>query len=191
MSPAQSANTKQELIKVATDLMLEKGWTGFSYKDIAERVGIRKASIHYHFPAKEDLGMAFIAFWREMFKQVHDQLEAEHENVYERLVAMECFMESQFGDSHICPPGILAADFMNLPESMQEETRAWHTEKIATYAKWLADGKKQGSLAFRGDAETQAIVMMSGFQGALQMERTMQNGSFKRFVQHTFEGLKA
>ena len=191
MSPAQANDTKMHIIQVSTDLMLEKGWTGFSYQDIADAVGIKKASIHYHFPNKEDLGIAIVEFWRTMFNQIHAEATDKHENVYERFGFINAFMNEHFCDRHICPPGILDANFMNLPPSMQDATRDWHVSKLELYAAWLEEGRQQGSLIFEGDAETQAIVMMSGFQGAMQMERTMKNGSFQRFVQHTFERLKA
>ena len=191
MSPAQASDTKMQIIQVSTDLMLEKGWTGFSYQDIADSVGIKKASIHYHFPNKEDLGLAIVAFWREMFAQVNQEAENTHKNIYERLKFINAFMCEHFCDRHICPPGILDADFMNLPESMQIATKEWHSEKIGFFSSWLEEGRLQGSLCFEGDAETQAIVLMSSFQGAMQMERTMQNGSFQRVVDHIFERLKA
>jgi TetR/AcrR family transcriptional repressor of nem operon len=48
--------TKTTLLDVAEELLLTRGYNGFSYNDIAEKVGIRKASIHYHFPSKSGLG---------------------------------------------------------------------------------------------------------------------------------------
>lgn len=191
MSPAQANDTKMQIIQISTDLMLEKGWTGFSYKDIADAVGIKKASIHYHFPNKEDLGIAIVEFWRSMFSQIHQEATDKHQNVYDRFCFINTFMNEHFCDRHICPPGILDANFMNLPASMQAATKDWHISKLELYAAWLEEGRQQGSLKFDGDAETQAIVMMSGFQGAMQMERTMKNGCFQRFVEHTFERLKA
>lgn len=46
---------KDEILHRAIDLIKEKGDLGWSYEDIATFVGIRKASVHYHFPKKEDL----------------------------------------------------------------------------------------------------------------------------------------
>lgn len=48
-------NTKEQILEIATRLIQEKGDLGWSYADIADEVGIKKASIHYHFPSKEDL----------------------------------------------------------------------------------------------------------------------------------------
>ena len=191
MTPTASIDTRHELIRVAMDLMLEKGWTGFSYKDISNRVGIRKASIHYHFPTKDDLGLAVIAAWRDMYANIHTEIEQKFPNVFKRFAAILSFMEEHFLNRHICPAGILDADFMNLSTEMQDATRAWNRDRLKLYAAWLDEGRKQGSLKFHGTPEAQAIALMSGLQGAIQIERTMGNGTFKQFTKHAFAGLKA
>ncbi len=190
MSPEQLVDTREALIEAGRDLMLEKGWTGFSYKDIADQVGIRKASIHHHFPKKEDLGLAIIASWQQMMEGIFRGVESEHANIYERLEALQTAVLNHQDIKHICPAGILDADFMNLPESMQEQTRLMHERRLALYSSWLAEGRKQKTLSFTGDPEDQAIAILSGFQGAMQVERTMQNGTLKRYAAHVLAGLK-
>ena len=49
---------KTEILDVAEELLLSRGYCAFSYQDIADRLGIRKASLHHHFATKEDLGVA-------------------------------------------------------------------------------------------------------------------------------------
>ncbi|NRA37881.1 MAG: TetR/AcrR family transcriptional regulator, partial [Planctomycetes bacterium] len=140
MNAQQATDTKAEIIEASIDLLLKMGWAGFSYKDIAEVVGIRKASIHYHFPGKEDLGLAIIAHWRETYGQLHVQVENEFSDVYQRLAAFTTMMLEFADDCHICPAGILDADFMNLPESMQLQTREWHEAKLQSFSGWLEEG---------------------------------------------------
>lgn len=53
-------DTRHLILDVAEELLLTRGYVAFSYQDIAARIGIRKASIHYHFPSKADLGLAII-----------------------------------------------------------------------------------------------------------------------------------
>ena len=48
-------NTKNQILDVAEDLIQKVGLNAMSYKHISEIIGIRKASIHHHFPKKEDL----------------------------------------------------------------------------------------------------------------------------------------
>jgi AcrR family transcriptional regulator len=55
---AQSGDTKQRILDVALDLFTEQGYDGTSLRQIAERLGITKAAIYYHFESKEDILMA-------------------------------------------------------------------------------------------------------------------------------------
>ena len=48
-------DTRNKILDVADDLVQRVGLNAMSYKHISEAVGIRKASIHHHFPKKEDL----------------------------------------------------------------------------------------------------------------------------------------
>ena len=47
-----------EILEVGQELIQTVGYDGFSYRDIADRVGIKSASVHYYFPAKTDLAEA-------------------------------------------------------------------------------------------------------------------------------------
>lgn len=46
---------KEEILDVATSLFAEHGFEGTSMNDVAERVGMRKASLFYHFATKDAL----------------------------------------------------------------------------------------------------------------------------------------
>ena len=48
-----SGSTAERIVHEARNLIMTRGYNGFSYADIAEAVGIRKASIHHHFPATD------------------------------------------------------------------------------------------------------------------------------------------
>ena len=52
-------STTGRIIEAGRQLMMMRGYNGFSFADVAEAVSIRKASVHHHFPAKADLAVAF------------------------------------------------------------------------------------------------------------------------------------
>ena len=54
-------DTRTALLDAAENVVRMRGYDGFSYADLAGAVGIRKASIHHHFPAKQDLATAIVA----------------------------------------------------------------------------------------------------------------------------------
>ncbi|MCB9111119.1 MAG: TetR/AcrR family transcriptional regulator [Anaerolineales bacterium] len=61
-------NSKRTILNLAESLLQDKGFNGFSYANIASELGVKNAAIHYHFPSKEDLGVAVIKRYRERFK---------------------------------------------------------------------------------------------------------------------------
>ena len=62
---ANASTTADDILQCARSLIIAGGYNGFSYADIAEVVGIRKASIHHHFPTKADLVRILAARYRE------------------------------------------------------------------------------------------------------------------------------
>ena len=53
--PAAAASTRERILDVALDLFVDQGYDGTSLRQIAERLGVTKAAIYYHFEAKEDI----------------------------------------------------------------------------------------------------------------------------------------
>jgi AcrR family transcriptional regulator len=52
------SDTRQRILDVALDLFTEQGYDGTSLREIAERLGVTKAALYYHFESKEDILMA-------------------------------------------------------------------------------------------------------------------------------------
>ena len=69
-------DTRTELISQAEFLVRRRGYSGFSYADLAEVVGIRKASIHHHFPTKSDLAFALVAAYDARYEEALDAILA-------------------------------------------------------------------------------------------------------------------
>lgn len=58
-----SITTKAALLRAAETQMRSKGYSAFSYADLAAQIGIKKASIRHHFPTKESLGACATGRW--------------------------------------------------------------------------------------------------------------------------------
>lgn len=54
-APKRRKLRKEEIVAEATRLFAERGYEGASMGDLAERVGLRKASLFHHFPSKDVL----------------------------------------------------------------------------------------------------------------------------------------
>jgi AcrR family transcriptional regulator len=51
----ESADTRTRIQQVALELFTEQGYDGTSLREIAERLGVTKAALYYHFKTKEDI----------------------------------------------------------------------------------------------------------------------------------------
>ena len=60
-------DTAQRILDIAERLVQTRGFNGFSYADIAQTMRVTKASLHYHFPAKADLGKRLIERYEANF----------------------------------------------------------------------------------------------------------------------------
>ena len=60
-------DTAQRILDVAEQLVQVRGFNGFSYADIAAELGITKASLHYHYRGKAELGRALITRYGQRF----------------------------------------------------------------------------------------------------------------------------
>ena len=63
----EAADTRSRILDVAERLVQTRGFNGFSYADIAAELQISKASLHYHFPSKAELGEALIGRYAARF----------------------------------------------------------------------------------------------------------------------------
>jgi AcrR family transcriptional regulator len=55
-----TGDTRSRIKTVALDLFLEQGYEGTSLREIAERLGVTKAALYYHFKSKDDIVNSFI-----------------------------------------------------------------------------------------------------------------------------------
>jgi TetR/AcrR family transcriptional repressor of nem operon len=165
-------DTKKQILDIAENLLLDRGYNGFSYKDIAQALNIRNASIHYHFPQKTNLGMAIIQRAKKRFEKWAHLMESDNISYSDQL-SNYCLIFKKFVENgqQICLGGALETDFKTLPQEMQEETRRF----ISTMHRWmenlLSEGKKKGEFKFSGLPKDHALLISCSLQGAIQNVR--------------------
>ncbi len=182
---AVAATTREQLLTVAADLLQRVGYASFSFRDLAEAVGIRAASVHYHFPTKADLGVALVDWFRAQSDPQMAALCQAYPNVRERLLALaEQVAEHTCTNGKSCPINLLLSEFSVLPENLQLKVRAWVDDCLAGMAAWLDQGRQAGELKFPGDAIYQARLVWSVIEHGTQLSRTQADQSFRSLIQH-------
>ena len=168
-------DTRTAILDLAEELILDRGYNGFSYSTISSAIGVRNAAIHYHFPTKSDLGVAVIERSRGRFFEWAHQLDKAGATPLERLEAFfRRYMRHLELGRRVCLGGSLETDYKTLPASMQVETTAFVTCVLRWWETVLEEGRRSGMFAFPGEAREQAVVVMSTLQGALQTSRVVE-----------------
>jgi TetR/AcrR family transcriptional repressor of nem operon len=171
---ASSANTRDQLLAHAEKLIRTRGCNGFSYRDLAEHVGVKTSSIHYYFPGKDDLLYeaveAYSARALAAVRAIDQSLPARAQ-----LEAYLSLMESRACDSgELCLGGMLAAEVMTLPDRVRGALQGFFRAHEAWLARVLAEGKAQGTLKFNGTAESAGRAVFATVQGCMLVSRLFQ-----------------
>ena len=150
---------------------MERSYHGFSYKDIAEPLGIKNAAVHYHFPSKEDLGVALIDDYRDQLRRRTADFMARGGNPANQLEGYVQYTRDALRSQRLCPMGVLAIDFAGLPPRMRRQLQLLIEEILAWLTHVLDLGRREGVFDFSGPPEAKAIVIKASLQGAAQLAR--------------------
>ncbi len=165
-----SNDTRDQILDQAQELVQTLGYDGFSFADVASRVGLRKASIHHHFPTKADLAVHLVARFR---RDCSDRL-AEVDPGADPGVRLDRFV-GLFRDTlalgRMCLCGVLASGFVGLPEPVRAEVLAALGEMEAWLARAIADGRALGLFRPSGSPEQQARSFLGGLEGGMLLAR--------------------
>lgn len=162
-----------EIVEHSKQLLAAGGYHGFSYADVSERVCIGKASIHHHFPTKEDLVLTVVTQHRAKAREGLAALDQHVPDPQGRLTAYTDFWAAciRDGSMPMCICAMLAAELPMIPQAIAVEVRAYFGELSAWIASVLGSGVTQGQFHLRDDVQVEAQVFMSTIHGAMLSAR--------------------
>lgn len=179
--PAIDRDMPTQLLDAAQELAQTRGYNAFSYRDLADRVGIKTASIHYHFPTKGDLGAAMLERYRQRFLGALAALDEQFPKPADAGRKLEKYVNLFHGTlkagNRMCLGGMLAVEYATLPPEVQREVRKFFDESEAWLEKALGDGRKAGVLNFDGPPIAAARSMLASLEGAMMSARTFGDDS--------------
>ncbi|TQV75822.1 TetR/AcrR family transcriptional regulator [Denitrobaculum tricleocarpae] len=172
------AETATQILDTAEALIQVKGFHAFSFQEVADRVGIKKASIYYHFPAKAELGKAIVARYRQTMLAAMTDLEIPKRDSREEVdywAALARYLEPILtlasNPVHACLCGILSGEYPGLPKDMQDEVEKFFDEQLTWLTKLLKAGRKAGAFHFQGSPARMAKLSFSAIEGAMLIKR--------------------
>lgn len=159
-------DTRALLLEEAEALMRTRGFAAFSYADLSQRIGIRKASIHHHFPTKEALGAALIDGYLFKFEKALGEILEQEGRTKNRLNRYADFFVQSMSDGMLPLCGALSAEMSVLPKSIQKRVRRF----FELHLRWLEEVVRAGvdakELRQEIDAKRTATLILSTLEGA-------------------------
>jgi TetR/AcrR family transcriptional regulator, transcriptional repressor for nem operon len=180
VTPAQApTGTAQRILDVAERLVQDRGYNGFSYADIAGELGVTKASLHYHFAGKAELGEALIERYSARFAEALERIDGTITGACAKLEAYANLYTDVLRGDGMCLCGMLAAEYQTLPPPMRTSVIRFFDSNTTWLASVLIAGRSERTLSFTGSPAEAAQSVLSALQGAMLIARPY--GDLARF----------
>jgi len=166
------ADTSQRILDIAERLVQTRGFNGFSYADIASALTLTKASLHYHFPTKAELGTRLIERYEAGFLKALEEIDRTTPDARDKLRRYAKIYADVLRNNRMCLCGMLAAEYATLPKPMKEEMRHFFDENERWLVLVLEEGRASGSLRFTGPALDVARALVGSLEGAMMIARS-------------------
>ncbi|SDF62921.1 transcriptional regulator, TetR family [Massilia sp. PDC64] len=169
----KSPSTADDILNCARSLIVAGGYNGFSYADIAKVVGIRKPSIHHHFPSKADLVKTLVIRYREAAEAGIANLERAVPGPLDQLKAYIAYWKTCIGDASapFCICALLANELPVLPEEIALEIRAYFRFLSGWLTSVLERGAALGVVTLTDTPRVAAEAFMATVHGAMLSAR--------------------
>ena len=164
MQPANHS-TREQILSVARELIQTRSYLGFSFQDVADRVGIRKASLYHHFPTKESLGIEVLQQSTAQFVAWFDSTPpAPREKLQAYFLV---YRDALRAGSRVCPAGALAAGWDCIHDDLREAGRNLRQVQVD----WLSEVLIRLDPKLGATAAVLAAYVFTVCQGALLTAR--------------------
>jgi len=170
-------DTRTEIIKLGDSLIRKKGYNAFSFADISKQLNIKNASVHYHFPAKSDLGVAVIEQQTEGLKHIIEKYK--NKTPIEKLDKFLSIYTHIKSENKVCLVGSLTTDLNTLDEIIKETLKAFSSLMLDWVTDFLEEGRNNNMFQFDGLSRTKAIMVIGNMIAIIQLSRLTNDKDFK------------
>ncbi|RJG57889.1 TetR/AcrR family transcriptional regulator [Sphingobium terrigena] len=163
-----TATTQELILAAARRAAQAHGYAGLNFRDLAKEVGIKAASIYYHFPGKADLGAAVARRYREDATAFLAALSDKIADPIERLRHYPTIFQAALQDEcRMCLASFMAAEFDSLPDIVKLEITAFSDANIA----WIDEQLTEACVYGVAMDEGRARAIFAAITGAQLMAR--------------------
>lgn len=167
----KTSDTKEAILQLGAALIQEVGYNAFSYADIAKRLNIKNAAIHYHFPNKADLYDAVVDTHILNYTLIGQEQAKSNATARAKLEVIFNRYSKLVDCDHICIIGAISSDYKTLPEKVRAKVETLVELVLKLVEKTLQDGKKSGEFSFPESARTKTLLIMTNLSAGVQLAR--------------------
>jgi TetR/AcrR family transcriptional repressor of nem operon len=164
-----SSSSKEAILAAARQTARAHGYSGLNFRDLADEVGIKAASIYHHFPSKADLGAAVA---RRYWEDTAADLEAMWAETSDPICCLRqyplIFRKSLESGNRLCLASFMAAEYDDLPEAVKKEVGAFADVNVA----WLSRVLSAAGVVRPEQCKPQARAIYAAVAGAQLMARS-------------------
>ena len=165
----------------AQELIQRGGANAMSYQDISDAVGIRKASIHHHFPTKDALIEAVIDRYASYIFGLMDGIFESKLDPAAKLRRYAGLFEATLSEGKCdkaCLFAMLGAELSSLGSPAAARVRRFYHENELRLARVLEEGREKGRFHFKGEPRRVAAMFFALLEGGALIARA--EGGHKR-----------
>lgn len=169
MNSGMSMDTKEAILSAARMAAQAHGYGGLNFRDLAAEVGIKAASLHYHFPSKADLGAAVAKrYWQDTAAEL-EAMRSELPDATDCLRRYPMiFRRSLENGNRICLCSFMAAEYDDLPAAVKEEVENFANINVS----WLSKNLAAVGLNDLVKSEKRARAIFAAISGAQLLARS-------------------
>ncbi|CDZ46675.1 TetR/AcrR family transcriptional regulator [Neorhizobium galegae] len=169
------STTSEKILDTAQALVVAGGYNGFSYADISDAIGIRKASIHHHFATKAELVTVMVDRYTRQARAGLKSLSQHIPAPVDQLQAYLGYWQTCILDASqpFCVCAMLAAEMQMLPEGVASHVRAHFRNLAGWLTSVLEAGAEQGLFRLDNPPEEEAQILMASVHGAMLSARAL------------------
>ena len=169
-------DTRTALLDSAERAARQRGFDAFSYADLAREVGIRKASIHHHFPVKADLAFGLIERYALRFSETLANIDRGHVRASDKLRAYQAVYRDALADgTQLCLCVSMSAGRNSFSDPVLDLLAQFHDDSVAWLSQVFARGADDGSIAYISEPEAEARAALALMEGAQLVARAAED----------------
>lgn len=165
------ADNRQKLHDAALELVQRGGLKSLSFRTLADEIGIKSSSVHYHFPEKSDLAKALIESYSDEYFRELKQIDSKKWVLRRKIKAFIGIFESVAEYDKLCLCGMMATEL----DQLDDNNRLLLNKFFVETENWLTRllNENQDELLSNLSPRVLARSLLAGLEGALFLDRVV------------------